>query len=106
MKKIFEKVKKVAQKVKDFFKGVIDKIFNIVNDHKETIEAVGLTVFYCAGVTIGIIYNVYGDAYNKGFTIGNRIGYMDGIYKGYGECMNFVKTCLASNIPDNDIIGG
>lgn len=106
MKKIFEAVKKVVNKVKEFVGNVLHKIHEFFNKHEEAIKAVGLTVLYCSTATVLWVLNVYDNAYNKGFMHGNKIGYMDGIYKGYDECMNFVKTCLTNSIPDNDIIGG
>lgn len=104
MKKIFEKVKKAVQKVKDFFKGVIDKIFNIIDDHKETIEAVGFTVLYCAVATIGTI----GKVYNKGNNDGYKLGYNIGVVDGCDGCMHFILKCAENSIKDisDNNIGG
>lgn len=106
MKKIFEAVKKVVNKVKEFVGNVVHEIYEFFNKHKEAIKAVGLTVLCCATVTVWMLCDVRNKAYNTGYSYGYRVGYMDGIYKGYKECTNFLKTCTTSNIPDNDIIGG
>ena len=101
-------MKKILEKVKNFFKKVAKKVVDFFCDHEETIVAVGATALYSAVAFVWVAVGVYNKGFDRGYAFGNKVGYNRGIIDGCNGCMRFVTACFKNSIKDisDNNIGG